>query len=105
MGHEVSQPLGRFQSGDIPNLFSTVTEKDACEVAEIAKVAGPPALNPKSVPYLRTNGQYPYAGKYLNFLCRYGYTAKGAFTSALGIKGLAAFVHNNARAGDGVLLR
>ena len=105
MGLKVSKALDRVKSGDFPNLFSAITETNAREVAEIAKVAGQMPQNSNSLPVCDLVADIRVQEKYQKFLCRSGYTANGAFTLALGIKGLAEFLHNNARTRDGVLLK
>jgi hypothetical protein len=61
-----------------------MTEKNAPKIAEIAEVAAPCDQIPKADNVARTDGLYPDAGKYLDFLHLHGPATYGASATALG---------------------
>jgi hypothetical protein len=61
-----------------------MTENNRPKIAEIAEVAAHHAQNLKSSPVSKTDGPYPDAGKYLDFLRLHRPSTYGASATALG---------------------
>ena len=85
MWFDVSAAVVQLQAmGESAPAVIRMTEKNAPKIAEIAEVAAPRAQNLKSSPVIKTDGPYPDAGKYLDFLRLHGPSTYGASATALG---------------------
>ena len=85
MWFDVSAAVVQLQAmGENTPAVIRMTERNGPKVAEIAEVAGHYPQNLKSSPVTKTDGAYPDAGKYLDFLHLHGPSAYGASATALG---------------------
>jgi hypothetical protein len=88
MWFDVSAALVQLQAvGESATAVIRMTERNGpkvAEVAEVAEVAGYYLQSLKSSPVTKTDGAYPDAGKYLDFLHLHGPATYGASATALG---------------------
>ena len=85
MWFDVSAAVVQLQAmGDNAPAVIRMTESNGPKIAEIAEVAGHYPQNLKTSPVARTDGTYPDAGKYLDFLHLHAPATYGASATALG---------------------
>ena len=85
MWFDVSAAVAQLQAtGKNAPAVIRMTERNRPKVAEIAEVAAPCGQNLESGPVTNTDGAYPDAGKYLDFLRLHGPSTYGASATALG---------------------
>ena len=85
MWFDVSAAVVQLQAtGENTPAVFRITERNGPKIAKIAEVAAYGSQNLKSSPVARTDGAYPDAEKYLDFLHLQGPATYGASATALG---------------------